>query len=113
MTSRSTIWTIWAVATKYVVQLYDDVDGSPAAQTVSSPWTAPRTRSSCPRTTPARYGLSCNGVEGRPHRSVAQTTAIAVNNLAVRAWAASNGIQVRPRGRIPTGVLKRYRAAGH
>jgi hypothetical protein len=31
---------------------------------------------------------------------------------AVRAWAASNGIELPARGRIPALVLERYRAAG-
>lgn len=32
---------------------------------------------------------------------------------AVRAWAASNGIVVSNRGRIPSRVLEQYRAAGN
>jgi Lsr2 len=32
---------------------------------------------------------------------------------AVRAWAASNGIMVRQRGRISAAVSEQFRAAGH
>jgi Lsr2 len=32
---------------------------------------------------------------------------------AVRAWAAQNGIEVPPRGRIPGSVIAQYQAAGH
>ena len=31
----------------------------------------------------------------------------------VRAWAASNGIEVSSRGRIPSDVVEQYRAAGN
>jgi hypothetical protein len=31
----------------------------------------------------------------------------------VRAWAASNGIQLSSRGRVPISVLQQYRAAGN
>ena len=30
---------------------------------------------------------------------------------AVRAWAASNGVELSERGRIPTRVIDQYRAA--
>jgi hypothetical protein len=36
-----------------------------------------------------------------------------VDNRAVRAWAASRGIRVSPRGRIPADVIDQYRAAGN
>jgi hypothetical protein len=37
----------------------------------------------------------------------------AVDTKAVRAWAASNGVSVSSRGRIPTQIIEQYRAAGH
>jgi hypothetical protein len=37
----------------------------------------------------------------------------AVDVKAVRAWAASNGIELSSRGRVPTSVLEQYRSAGH
>lgn len=36
-----------------------------------------------------------------------------VDPRAVRAWAASNGIRVSPRGHIPKSVVERFRAAGY
>jgi Lsr2 len=36
-----------------------------------------------------------------------------IDTKAVRAWAASNGIEVAARGRIPVNVVERYRAAGN
>ena len=37
----------------------------------------------------------------------------AVDTKAVRAWAASNGVSVSNRGRIPAQIVEQYRAAGH
>ena len=37
----------------------------------------------------------------------------AVDTRAVRAWAASNGVSVSTRGRIPAQIVAQYRAAGH
>lgn len=36
-----------------------------------------------------------------------------VDNAAVRAWAAANGLAVSPRGRIKDEVIEAYRAAGN
>jgi hypothetical protein len=36
-----------------------------------------------------------------------------VDNRAVKAWAAFNGIELSGRGRIPGDVIERYRAAGN
>jgi len=105
-----------------VVQLTDDIDGKPAAETVSfgldgrsfeidlsernaralrkdlAPWVAAARRVSGRRPRGARgSGGSGSGVDPR----------------AVRAWAASNGIEVSPRGRISSEVLEKYRAAGN
>lgn len=52
----------------------------------------------------------------RTGRSFAGATASGptpVDNRAVRVWAASNGVAVSPRGRIPASVIDRFRAAGN
>lgn len=36
-----------------------------------------------------------------------------VDPSAVRAWAASNGVNVSARGRLSAAVIDQYRAAGH
>ena len=36
-----------------------------------------------------------------------------VDTRAVRAWAASNGIELSSRGRIPADVIEKYKAAGN
>lgn len=45
-------------------------------------------------------------VEGRTVTSV-------VDPRAVRAWAASNGIEVSARGRVPARLLEQFKAAGN
>ena len=36
-----------------------------------------------------------------------------VDPRAVRAWAASNGIELSTRGRVPASVVEQFRAAGN
>jgi hypothetical protein len=36
-----------------------------------------------------------------------------VDTRAVREWAASNGLDVNKRGRIPADVIEKFKAAGH
>jgi hypothetical protein len=56
-------------------------------------------------------GRRTGGSRGR-NRPVGRTH-VAPDSKAVRVWAAANGIQVSPRGRIPAEVVSRYRAAGN
>jgi hypothetical protein len=104
------------------VELIDDIDSSPAAETV-------------------RWGLDGVAYEidlnddhaaelrglldpwirsGRRVRRSAVTasagrlsTPVDYDPAAVRAWAASNGVQVSTRGRISAAVVEQYRAAGY
>lgn len=41
-----------------------------------------------------------------------RTSSTGVDNRAVRAWAASNAVELSSRGRIPASVIERFRAAG-
>ena len=101
------------------MQLTDDVDGKPAVETVRfgldgrdyeidlseknaralrkdlQPWTAAARRT--------------------PRSKTGGTTRVetGVDSAAVRAWAASNGIELSARGRLPRHVLDQYRAAGN
>jgi hypothetical protein len=105
-------------------EMTDDVDGKPAAETVSfgldgrsfeidlsernakalrkelAPWVASARRVSGRRSTGSRVasnGKASHGVDAK----------------AVRAWAASNGFDVSPRGRISSEVMDKYLAAGN
>jgi hypothetical protein len=52
-------------------------------------------------------------VSGRLTRGNAKRGGHGVDNQAVRTRAASNGIELSPRGRIPADVIEKYRAAGN
>jgi hypothetical protein len=105
------------MATRRITKLTDDTNGQPADETIRfsldghtyeidlsetnaqalrdalGPWVDSARRTSTGRRTP-------------------QTRA-PVDSAAVRAWAASNGIDISPRGRLPKNVVELYRAAGH
>jgi hypothetical protein len=109
------------MASRTIVELTDDLDGKPAAETLSfgldgreyeidlseknakalrktlEPWTASARRVSGRRTS----GTTTTRVE------------TGVDNAAVRAWAASNGVELSARGRLPKDVIEQYRAAGN
>lgn len=42
-----------------------------------------------------------------------RSTSTGVDNSAVRAWAASNGVELSSRGRIPAKVIEQFHAAGN
>ena len=46
-------------------------------------------------------------------RSTARKASSGVDLKAVRGWAASNGIELSSRGRVPASVLQQYRSAGN
>src|SRR3712207_7519330 len=52
-------------------------------------------------------------VGGRRSRSYSSSSSDGqVDTKAVRAWAASNGIELSSRGRVPADVIEKYKAAG-
>src|SRR3954466_9655437 len=66
-----------------------------------------------------RYVRAARKVGGRQTRARGRATgvkaaaAVDYSPQAVRAWAKANKIKVSPRGRIPQGVVERFRAAGN
>ena len=53
-------------------------------------------------------------IEGQRRRTTASSTKErGFDPAAVRAWAAGQGIEVSPRGRIKAEVVEKYRAAGN
>jgi Lsr2 len=106
------------MATKVVTSLQDDLDGSAAVETVrfaldGVEWEIDLSERNANR---LRNSLGDFIAHGRRvgRKQVAKTTSSShVDNKAVRKWAAANGIEVNARGRIPTEVIERYRAAGN
>jgi hypothetical protein len=107
------------MASKVIVRLEDDLDGSEAAETVHfsvdgveyeidlSKANADKFRNS--------FGdyISHGRKVGGSRRGRKATSSDGVDIKAVRKWAASNGIELSTRGRIPADVIDKYRAAGN
>ena len=106
------------MATKVLTTLQDDIDGSDATQTVSfavdgveyeidvSDRNANRLRNSLSEF--IAHGRRVGGRRGRKPASSSD-----VDTKAVRKWAEANGIEINARGRIPTDVVERFKAAGN
>jgi hypothetical protein len=108
------------MATKTVTELVDDIDGKPADETVSfgldgvqyeidlATDNAEALRDALTPWAEAARRIGGRRGAGRPVRVSTE-----VDTKAVRAWAASNGIELSSRGRIPGHVVEQYRAAGN
>lgn len=109
------------MARQTLVELTDDVDGSPAAETVTfgldgvhyeidlSDEHATELRESV-----ALYVQHARkSSSGRSSHTSTASKSSGYEPKAVRAWAAANGVEVPARGRIPSAVLAQYLAAGN
>jgi hypothetical protein len=66
------------------------------------------------RTALGRYtqaGRKVTGTTRRARRSGHTTPASGSGNTEARSWARAHGLDVKERGRVPAGILARYRAA--
>lgn len=113
------------MASKTTVFLVDDLDGSDAAESVSfaldgveyeidlSEENAQDFRDSMgaylERGRRVGHTIRSSGTGRRTPRRVP----VDVDLGKVRAWAKSNGYEVKPRGRIAQAVIDAYRAAGY
>lgn len=110
------------MAQKTTIQLIDDLDGSEAAETllfaldgVSYEIDVNEKNASQLRAVFAPWVEAGRRVDGRTQRgkpAIIRTTS-GYDPKAVRAWAASNGVDVPARGRIPAAVVEQFRAAGN
>jgi Lsr2 len=98
------------------VILEDDIDGSPAAETVrfalngtSYEIDLSNEHAQALRGALNKYVEHARkaSAPSRPTRSARQR----VDNSAVRAWAREHGKEISERGRIPASVMKEYEAA--
>lgn len=115
------------MATKTITQYTDDLDGSAdGVETVKfGLWGATyeidltkdnqdKLESALePFLAVARKAGTSAGRRTAPSSRAAATGGASYDAKAVRVWAASNGITVPPRGRIPGSVIEQYQAAGH
>ena len=110
------------MAQRVVVQKTDDIDGSEASQTVTfglegvyyeidlNDAHADELRAALKQY--ASAGRRVGGA-GRRASAPAVKSSSGYDPKAVRAWAASNKVEIPARGRIPAAVLEQYRAAGN
>jgi hypothetical protein len=106
------------VVSKVITRLEDDLDGSEAAETIHfsvdgveyeidlSKSNADKFRNSF-----GDYISHSRKVGGRRARKSASSDGVDIKT--VRKWAASNGIELSTRGRIPADVIEKYRQAGN
>ncbi len=106
------------MATKIAVALEDDLDGSPADETVrfAIGGTEYEIDLSKKNAKTFRKGLAPFTEHARKtgpgqRRRPARTSAARERSADIRAWAKANGIPVSTRGRIPASVAEQYAAA--
>ncbi|MDR2254008.1 MAG: Lsr2 family protein [Bifidobacteriaceae bacterium] len=106
------------MARRVVTQLLDDLDQSPATQTVvfaleGRKYTIDLNDDHAAELRGVLQPYIAAGRRGTGHRGTAvPKKTLDFDPAAVRAWAKSNSVIVSKRGRIPNSVLDRYRAAG-
>jgi uncharacterized membrane protein len=111
------------MASRTIVELTDDLDGKPAAETVAFGLDGrvfeidlSEKNAKALRKTLEPWLTSARRVSGRSSNSrnaSLRRVETGVDTAAVRAWAASNGIELSARGRLPKDVVEQYRAAGN
>ena len=117
-TTPSSAISRFPVAQKVQVLLVDDVDGSEASESVAFGFDGtnyemekserPTLRSSAMSLGPwIKVARKTGGIR-RPSKSNSN-----VDLKAVRAWAASNKIEMSNRGRVPASIIELYKAAGN
>jgi hypothetical protein len=107
------------MATRTVTELLDDMTGQAADETVSFGLDGveyeidmTKKNAAALRKALGPWQDHARRVGGRRMPAM-QHVPSGVDNKAVRAWAASNGIPLSERGRIPGSVIEQFRAAGN
>jgi hypothetical protein len=107
------------MASRTIVELTDDVDGKPAVETVKFGLDGrefeidlSEKNAKAIRKALEPWVAAARRVGGRQSRGTKRVET-GVDTAAVRAWAASNGIELSARGRLPRDVVEQYRAAGN
>ena len=107
-----------------IVSVTDDLDGSPADETVrfdldgasyeidlSAKNAAALRKALGKYVAAARKPSGPRGVSRRRSSRLRATSSTQVDPKAVRVWAQEQGLEVSSRGRIPAEILDRYHAA--
>ena len=109
------------MAQKVQTFLIDDLDGSEAEGTVLFGLDGAQYEIDLStghakelRATLARYidaGRKVTGPARRAGQNGHKASASSISNTEVRTWAKAQGLEIKERGRVPAGILARYRAA--
>jgi Lsr2 len=106
------------MSSKVLVVLEDDVDGGKASETITfaidgTQYEIDLNDQNAKKLRDALYGYVSKARKVSGKRASSRKTSSGVDLRAVRAWAASNGIELSSRGRVPGSVLEQYRSAGN
>jgi hypothetical protein len=106
------------MSSKVVVLLEDDVDGTRADETIEfgidgTTYAIDLNDQNAKKLRGALDGYINKARKVSGKRSTSRKASSGLDLKAVRAWAASNGIELSSRGRVPSSVLEQYRAAGN
>ena len=106
------------MASRTIVLLEDDLDGSRADETIEfgidgTTYAIDLSNSNATKLRSALHGYINKARKVSGKRSRSRNASTGVDLKAVRAWAASNGIELSSRGRVPASVLQQYRSAGN
>lgn len=105
------------MATRIVIELIDDLDGSEATETVRFALDGHEYQIDLgDQNADELRGELMRFVEAARKTTTAKAPAVrrltsAVDTKAVRAWAVANGVAVNPRGRVKEDVVQRYLAS--
>jgi hypothetical protein len=108
------------MAQRTIVELLDDIDGKPADETIlfgldgnSYEVDLSKKNAETLRKLLGPYVEGSRKISGGKRRKAGAKVTKEIDTKAVRVWAASNGIELSTRGRIPGDVIAQYRAAGN
>ena len=106
------------MSSKVVVLLEDDLDGGKAEETIEfgidgTTYAIDLSDQNAKKLRGALDGYISKARKVSGKRSTSRKASSGVDLKAVRAWAASNGIELSSRGRVPASVLEQYRSAGN
>jgi hypothetical protein len=106
------------MAKKVTVLLQDDLDGSPAAQTLRFALGGSEFEIDLSEKNARAFRRQLDPFLEHAHRprqdasaSGTRTSASRRRSNGIRAWARDHGLAVNDRGRIPASVIQRYEAA--
>jgi hypothetical protein len=105
-----------SMARKVITTVLDDIDGSEGAETVTFSYKGVAYEIDLSDENAQKLEdalepyVSAGRKVGRGTSSKAKSGS-SVDLNAVRAWAADNGIEVAPRGRVAASVIEQYEAA--